>query len=109
MRTGMASSSHPTVCLSVLDSRARWQGPGVTFTTDRLGRRCLELSPLPVKDSFVKKPRGSHAGTCNAWHVVNSGDEHVLIAARSHLPIHSLTMQTRQGDLCDTFTHYHAQ
>ena len=33
----------------------------MTFTTDRLGRRCLEPTPLRVKDSFVKNPRWSHA------------------------------------------------
>ena len=38
----------------------------MTITTDRLGRRCLEPTLPRVKDSFVKKPRWSHAGACNA-------------------------------------------
>lgn len=38
----------------------------MTITTDRLGRRCLEPTLLRVKDSFVKKPRGSYAWACHA-------------------------------------------
>ena len=77
MRTGIASSSYPTVCLSVLDSRARWQGPGVTITTDRLGRRCLEPTPQRVKDSFVNYPGASHAWACSDLPEVNGGDAEI--------------------------------
>lgn len=58
---GFASSIYPTVCLSVLNSRSRWQGLCVTITTDRLGSRCLEPMTRSVKDSFAKIRGGSHA------------------------------------------------
>ena len=74
---GFTSSSYPTVCLSVLDARARWQEPGVTITTDRLGRRCLEPTLFGVKDSFVKNPRWSHAPACFGA---------LLVHGRSDLP-----------------------
>src|SRR5690554_1347962 len=67
---GFASSSYPTVCLSVLDARTRWQEPGVTFTTDRLGRRCLEPTLLRVKDSFVKYRGGTYARGGNGSPIV---------------------------------------
>src|SRR5690606_39529871 len=57
---------YPTVCLNVLDARARWQEPEATITTDRLGRRCLEPTLPSVKDSFVKKPGWSYAWACIA-------------------------------------------
>ena len=87
---GFASSSYPTVCLSVLDARTRWQVPGVTFTTDRLGRRCLEPTRPAVKDSFVKKPRVSHAWACHAFEKVNqksagSSAPSPPVRPRSHL------------------------
>src|SRR5215217_3127106 len=86
---GFASSSYPTVCLSVLDARTRWQEPGVTFTTDRLGRRCLEPTRPGVKDSFVKKPRWSHAVACNGVALVNG-------KAASHSPAR-FTTKDRTG------------